>query len=165
MAFLRRRPRSVPSLPPPRFALGLAFVKSGSPRLYAPPSRSRTGAERQGFPRRPFLAANPSLSWPGEHGNQWQTTIRRLLRFSFSRTVLCRSPGVHFHALPSPSAQMAKLWRGVERRRVVTEVFVAPIHVRFKTPLAQVDRDDLPARPCRPVSLNRIDLVTPSQEF
>ena len=50
MAFLRRRLRSVPSLPPPRFALGLAFVKSGSPRLYAPPSRSRIGAERQASP-------------------------------------------------------------------------------------------------------------------
>jgi len=52
VAFLRQRPRSVPSLPLPRFALGLAFVKSGFPRLYAPPSRSRIGTLRQGFPRR-----------------------------------------------------------------------------------------------------------------
>ena len=53
VAFLRQRPRSVPSSPLPRFALGLAFVKSGFPRLYSPPSRSRTGARCQGFPRHP----------------------------------------------------------------------------------------------------------------
>src|SRR5271157_1245156 len=35
VAFLRRWFRSAPSSPPPRFALGLAFVKSGFPRLYA----------------------------------------------------------------------------------------------------------------------------------
>jgi len=70
VAFLRRRLRSVPSLPPPRFALGLAFVKSGLPRLYAPPSRSRTDTRRQGLPRRLFFSANPSFSWPDEQQEQ-----------------------------------------------------------------------------------------------
>ena len=61
--------------------------------------------------------------------------------------------------------QMADLWRGVECRRVVTEVPVARLHIRFETPLSQVDRDYLPTSLRRPVGLNRIDLETLSQEF
>jgi len=63
------------------------------------------------------------------------------------------------------SVQSADLWRGVECRRVVTEVPVARLHVRFETPLSQVDRDYLPTSLRRPVSLNRIDLETLSEEF
>ena len=85
MAFLRRRLRSVPSLPPPRFALGLAFVKSGLPRLYAPPSRSRTDTRRQGLPRRLFFSANPSFSWPDEQQEQVMRCIKDLLRLSALR--------------------------------------------------------------------------------
>lgn len=83
MAFLRQRPRSVPSLPPSRFALGLAFVKSGLPRLYAPPSRSRIGTRRQGFPRHLFFSANPSFSWSDEYEYQHTTGINDFAAIPF----------------------------------------------------------------------------------
>jgi len=63
------------------------------------------------------------------------------------------------------SVQLADSWGGVERRCVVAEVCVVRHHVRFEAPFSQVDRDDLLIGIRCPVSLNRIDLETLSQEF
>ena len=67
MAFLRQRLRSVPSSPPSRFALGLAFVKSRFPRLYAPPSRSRMISGARAFP--------DTSSFPRIHPSPDRTSI------------------------------------------------------------------------------------------
>jgi len=133
VAFLRRRPRSVPSLPPPRFALGLAFVKSGSPRLYAPPSRSRIGAERQASPT-PIPARESILVLAGRAERLTPDDYKAVTPiFIFEK---CPSLVRASHAHLSPSMQLANLWRGVECRCVVTEVAVGRLHIRFETPLS-----------------------------
>ena len=74
-------------------------------------------------------------------------------------------PVAAFYVLPRPSMLFPNLWRGVKRRRIFTEIFVARFHILYKTPFAQVDRYYLPAGSCRPISLDRIDLEILSQEF
>ncbi len=93
MAFLRQRCRSVPPLPLPRFALGLASWIPGCPvSTRHHPARGRYLSPRLSQALR--LSAYPSFSWPDEQKIGAGRAINQLRTIIFLRTTLAETdPG------------------------------------------------------------------------